>query len=237
MTTMSAVRAAPRLSSPVTLAEAMSALIALAAASALSLAREPSTIRYPAVAQRVASAEPRSPVPPRMAMVARPVTSSPFGERRCLLAVDAAPVADAERHDLDGGQIVVDGHVLVVGMHHRGRARPKDHGRGIAIEVEKTRIGSALPAADLGLPAANLRVVLAYGLNDRMIARDFRSVRVVAYEAHLRRMLLHPRILGSRTRHLIDQTLLHAFVVLSRHRADASLEETAGGKRARIVAG
>jgi hypothetical protein len=36
------------------------------------------------------------------------------GTVRYLPIVNAAPVADAERHDLDGGQIVIDGNVLVV---------------------------------------------------------------------------------------------------------------------------
>src|SRR6185312_4712662 len=108
--------------------------------------------------------------------------------------------------------IVVDRYVLVVGVHHSGRTGPEDHRRGIGIEVEETRVGSALAAADLGLPAGDLRVVLAHGLDDLMIARDFRSMRVVAHEPHLRRMLLHPRVLGSRARHLIDQTLFYAFV-------------------------
>src|SRR5438128_866178 len=51
--------------------EPPAACMSLAAASALSFDRDPSTIRYPAPAQRFASAEPRSPVPPRVAMVGR----------------------------------------------------------------------------------------------------------------------------------------------------------------------
>src|SRR3989442_10521674 len=69
MTTTSAARAAPKLSLPLTAAEPPAACMSLAAASALSFDRDPSTIRYPASAQRLASAEPRSPVPPRTAMV------------------------------------------------------------------------------------------------------------------------------------------------------------------------
>src|SRR5712691_11630432 len=72
MTTTSAARAAPKLSLPLTAAEPPAACMSLAAASALSFDRDPSTIRYPASAQRLASAEPRSPVPPRSAMVGRP---------------------------------------------------------------------------------------------------------------------------------------------------------------------
>src|SRR5262245_65525389 len=70
--------------------------------------------------------------------------------------VDTAPVADAERHDLDGGQVVVDGYVLVVRMHHRRRAGSEDHGRRICVAVQEASVGGALAAADLGVAAGNL---------------------------------------------------------------------------------
>src|SRR5262245_3516402 len=72
----------------------------------------------------------------------------PLRTNDVLSTIDAAPLADAQRHDLDRGHIVVDGHVLVVGMHHRGRARPEDHGWSIGVTIEKARIRRALPTAD-----------------------------------------------------------------------------------------
>src|ERR1700680_509821 len=81
-----------------------------------------------------------------------------------LTTVDAAPVADAERHDLDGGDVVVDGNILVVRMHDCGRARSEDHGWRIGVAVEETRIRRALPPADLGIAAGDLPIILAHGL-------------------------------------------------------------------------
>src|SRR5262249_61746988 len=71
----------------------------------------------------------------------------PFAEIR-LPTIDATPVADAERHNLDRAQIIIDGNVLIVGMHDRGRARSEDHRWGVGIAVEKPRIRRALAAAD-----------------------------------------------------------------------------------------
>src|SRR2546426_12105962 len=73
-------------------------------------------------------------------------------------ALDAAPVADAERIHLDGGDVIVDGDVLVVRMHDRGRAGAEDHRRRIGIAVEEARIRGALAAADLRLAAGDLLV-------------------------------------------------------------------------------
>src|SRR5215510_3923042 len=159
-----------------------------------------------------------------------------FAEIR-LPTIDATPVADAERHNLDRGQIVVYGNVLVVGMHDRGRARTEDHRRGVRIAVEETRIRGALTATDLGGGAGNLLVVLGDGFHDGMIPRDFGRLRVIPHEAHLRRVELHPRILGCGACHLLHEALLHTLVVLSRNRADAALQKAVDGKGARIVAG
>src|SRR5262245_53717768 len=122
-------------------------------------------------------------------------------------------------------------------MHDRGRARTEDHRRGVRIAVEETRIRGALTATDLGVAAGNLLVVLGDGYHDGMIPRDFGRLRVVTHEAHLRRMKLHPRILGCRPGHLFYEALLHAFMVLSRNRTDAALQKAVGGECARIIAG
>ena len=78
--------------------------------------------------------------------------------------LDAAPVVDAQRHHLDGGDVVVDRHIFVVGVHDRGRAGSEDHGRRVAVAVEEARVGGALTAADPGSLAGDLRVVLAHCL-------------------------------------------------------------------------
>src|SRR5262249_57550266 len=122
-------------------------------------------------------------------------------------------------------------------MHDRGRPRSEDHGRSVGIAVEETRIRCALTAADLGVAAGNLLVVLGDGFNDGMIPRDFGRLRIVPHEAHLRRVELHPRILGCRARHLLHKALLHAFVVFSWNRADAALQKAVDGEGAWIVAG
>src|SRR5262245_36499443 len=69
-----------------------------------------------------------------------------------------APVGDAQGHHLDGGDVVVDRHVLVVRVHDGGRAGAEDHGRRLAVEIEEAGIGSALAAADLGVAPGDLPV-------------------------------------------------------------------------------
>src|SRR5215471_16477739 len=97
------------------------------------------------------------------AMVGRPCNNLSL-DARLLPTIDATPIADAERHNLDRGQIVVDGNVLIVGVHDRRRPRPEDHGWRVGIAVEEARIRGALTAADLGLAAGHLLVVLGDGL-------------------------------------------------------------------------
>src|SRR5262245_34056957 len=152
-----------------------------------------------------------------------------------LPALDAAPVADAQRDDFDRGEIIIDGNVFVVRVHDSGRAGSEDHGGRISIAVEEARIRRPLAAADLGIAAGHLLIVPADSVDDRVIARNFRRLRVIADEPHLRRMITHPRIFGRRARHLLHEASLYAFVVLARHSADATFEQAVGGERARVV--
>src|SRR3974377_454105 len=93
-----------------------------------------------------------------------------------------APVADAERHDLDGGDVIIDGDILIIRVHDRSRAGTEDHGRRIGIAVEKARIGGALAAADLRIPTGDLLVVIADGRHDWMADRKLGGFRIVADE-------------------------------------------------------
>src|SRR3982074_3599647 len=154
----------------------------------------------------------------------------------CPLPFDAAPIANAERHHLDGRHIVVDRHVLVVRMHDGGRTRAEDDRGRVGIQVEEARISGALPAADLWIAPGDLLVVLADVFDEGVIPRYFRRLRVIPHEPHFRRVDLHPGILGRRARNLIHETLLHAFVVLAGDGADASLQKAVRGERAGIVA-
>src|SRR5690606_28357629 len=58
-----------------------------------------------------------------------------------------APVVDAERHHLDRREIVVDRHILVVGVHDGRRSRHENDGRRIGVLVEEAGIGRALTTA------------------------------------------------------------------------------------------
>ena len=64
-----------------------------------------------------------------------------------------------------------------------------------------------------------------------------RRLGVETDEAHLRRVILHPRVLRRGAGDLVDQAILDALVVFAGHRSDASLEQAGVGKGARIVAG
>src|SRR5665647_2260044 len=117
-----------------------------------------------------------------------------------LTSLHAAPVVDTERHYLDGGDVVVDRHVFVVGMHDSRRAWSENHSRRIGVEVQEARVRRTLAATDLRWMSLDFDIVLAHGFDDRMIARYFRGLCVIANEPHLRRVILHPRIFSGRSR-------------------------------------
>src|SRR6185437_11863927 len=150
---------------------------------------------------------------------------------------DTTPVADAERHHFDRRLVVVDTYVLVVGVHDGGRAGPEDHRRRFAVEVEEARVRRPLPTADLRLLAGDLRVILADDLNDLVVPRDFRRVRVITDEAHFRRMVLHPRIFRGRVCNVLYEAALDTFVVFARHGRHAAFEHTGRRERTREIAG
>ena len=108
-------------------------------------------------------------------------------------------------------------------MHDSRRAGPENDGRRIAVEVEEARVRRALAAADHGRFAGDLGIGARDRIDDRMIARDLRRLSVVADEPDFWRMILHPGVRRGGARHLIDQALLDAFVVLAGNRADAAL--------------
>src|SRR5689334_9261261 len=103
-------------------------------------------------------------------------------------------------------------------MHDGRRSRPENDGRRLAIEVEEARVRGTLAATDLGLASSNLGVIPAHGLDDGVIAGNFRGLRVVADKTHLRRMILHPGIFRRRLRDMLNKAALDAFMVLTRHR-------------------
>src|SRR6202023_1947479 len=145
--------------------------------------------------------------------------------------------ADAQRHDFDGGHVIIDGDVFVVRMHDGGGTGAEDDCRRAGIKIEKARIRGTLTAADLGLSASNLFVALANRRNDGMVARNLGGLGIVADKPYLGRMQLHPGVFGGGACNLFNQALLHALVVLPGHRADAAFEQAVRGEGARVIAG
>src|SRR5262249_33592778 len=73
--------------------------------------------------------------------------------------------------------------------------------------------------------------------NDGMISWNFRGLRVVSHEPHLRRVQLHPGILRRRLRYPFHQAAFDAFVVLTRDRTHAAPQQAVDRKCARIISG
>src|SRR4029450_3463839 len=83
-----------------------------------------------------------------------------------LPALDAAPIADAQRYDFDRGEIIIDVNVFAFPVQESGRAASEDHRGCIGIPVEEARIRGALAAADLGIAAGHLLVISADRFHD-----------------------------------------------------------------------
>src|SRR5262249_61740953 len=125
------------------------------------------------------------------------------------LLVNPPPVINVQVYHFDVRLIIVDAHILIVGVHHRRRTWSKDYRRRLAVKIEEASIGCALPPADLWIAPSNLLIVLAHHLDDRVIDRNLRCLRVVTYEANDRRVILHPRILRPKMCEVIHQRLLY----------------------------